>query len=83
MLIPIRCFTCGYPVGRVAVVFKQERAKLVETKKKEWKLTAAQVVLDTRFRESISSLLEDLGIPFEWECCRTRLTTAEEKDKYL
>ena len=76
MLIPIRCFTCGYPIGRVAALFRIIRKKRVHEALKDREIVPTQVLIDAQLRIDMSDVFARLGIPADPDCCRVHLATA-------
>jgi DNA-directed RNA polymerase subunit N (RpoN/RPB10) len=80
MLVPIRCITCGYPIGRVAVLFRQIRAKRVAELLKGRMVIPTQTMIDAQLQIDMSDIFELLGIHLD--CCRVHLGTAMDFRDY-
>lgn len=81
MLIPIRCFTCGAPVGDVAVAFRQIRAERLRKLLAERGVAPGKATLEPDLEVDMSDVYEALGI--DEDCCRMALaTTMDFRDFY-
>lgn len=81
MLIPIRCITCGYPIGRVAAVFQMIRSHRVGKYLKKGN-APTQALVDANLKIDMSDVFERLGIPLTADCCRTHLATGMDIRHY-
>ena len=82
MLIPCRCFSCGYPIGRVAALFRVIRAKRVKEYLKGRLVVPAQVLVDAHMQIDMSDVFKRLAIPDDPNCCRIHLSTAMDMREY-
>jgi DNA-directed RNA polymerase subunit N (RpoN/RPB10) len=76
MLIPCRCITCGYPIGRVAALFNLIRAKRVKEYLKGRLVIPTQTLIDAHLHIEMGDIFDRLGIPKDPDCCRVHLATA-------
>ena len=74
MLVPVKCITCGYPVGSVEDLFHIMRAKKVKAILEERGTQATQAAVDVGLQIDCSDILDKLHITHE--CCRKTLVTA-------
>lgn len=74
MLVPVLCFTCGYPVGDVEDLFHHMRAARVRAVLAERGTVAAQAATDAGLQIDCGDILDRLGV--EHDCCRMTLVTA-------
>lgn len=82
MLIPVRCITCGYPIGRVAALFRQIRAKRVAEQLKGRMVIPTQTMIDAHLQIDMSDVFDLLGISKDPDCCRVHLATAMDFRDY-
>lgn len=82
MLIPVRCFTCGYPIGRVAALFRFIRARRVREYLKGRQVIPTQVMADAQLQIDMSDVFDRLAIPRDSDCCRVHLTSAMDFRDY-
>lgn len=82
MLTPCRCLTCGYPIGRVAALFRLIRAKRVKAYLKDRQVLPTQTLVDAQLHIDMSDVFDRLGIPKDPDCCRTHLATAMDMREY-
>jgi DNA-directed RNA polymerase subunit N (RpoN/RPB10) len=76
MLTPIRCKTCGVPIGDVAELFRHMRAKLARAELDKNKAVATKAAIVPDLQIDCSEIFDKLGIPKERYCCRMSLATA-------
>ena len=81
MITPIRCFTCGYPIGRVAVVFRSIRARLVKEFLKAHPLVATQAAIDATLQLDMSGHFARLAVTND--CCKVHLGCAMDLRDYI
>lgn len=82
MLTPIRCFTCGYPIGRVAALFRAIRAKRVKTYLEGREIVPMQALIDAHMQIDMSDVFRRLAIPDDPNCCRIHLACAMDMREY-
>lgn len=82
MLIPIRCITCGYPIGKIAALFRTIRAARVKEYLKGRAIVPTQTLIDAHLHIDMSDVFAKLGIPADPDCCRTHLSTAMDFRDY-
>ncbi len=76
MLVPVRCFTCGWPVGDLAPIFHFILRERMAARygRPGGAVAPAGAATDPALRENImGDVFEALRLS---ECCRTRLGTA-------
>jgi DNA-directed RNA polymerase subunit N (RpoN/RPB10) len=76
MLTPIRCTSCGYPIGRVAPLFHKIRYARVLIALKDRDTVPEQAMIDALLQIDMSDVFDKLGIPADPCCCRAHLTSA-------
>ena len=74
MLVPVICFTCGFPTGDVEDMFHKMRAERVRAVFGERGGSAAQAGSDAGLQIDCGDILTQLGI--NHDCCRVSLVTA-------
>jgi len=74
MLVPILCFTCGYPIGDLEVFYHAERAKKIRSIMKERGTVAAFVTADGNLQIDCKDILDRLHI--NSDCCRKLMMTS-------
>ncbi|AKO62776.1 pBA71-CP80R [African swine fever virus] len=79
MLIPVVCFTCGFPIGTYAAIFDKARTEYIKTKMDG--TLPQNILLDASLQIELKDLITALGIPMR-VCCRTHLITTLDYRKY-
>jgi len=80
MLVPIRCFTCGYPIGDIAEIFRHIRIERVRAHIQATSETPMQAIIDNYSEINMRDVTDSLGIVAS--CCRTHLITAQDFRDY-
>jgi DNA-directed RNA polymerase subunit N (RpoN/RPB10) len=76
MLIPIRCPSCGYPIGEYADLFRESRIRRVREVLAARGTTATQACVDPGLQIDCADILDALHV-LKY-CCRAHLATAME-----
>lgn len=74
MLVPIRCITCGLPIGDVAVIFRRIRFRRAKEELKDRGVIPTQAAIDAALQINMEDVLDALGITNDH--CRRTLTSA-------
>lgn len=77
---PVRCFSCGGPVGQVVTVFAHARQKRIREVLKSRDTAPSQATIDTDLQVACGDILDRLGILDD--CCRTSLFTTMVFQEY-
>ncbi|QGM12925.1 pCP80R [African swine fever virus] len=72
MLLPVVCFTCGFPIGTYAAIFVKARTEYITTKMGG--TLPQNIPLHASLQIVLQDLITALGIPMR-VCCRTHLFT--------
>ncbi|NBQ43370.1 MAG: hypothetical protein EBU23_13030 [Mycobacteriaceae bacterium] len=74
MLVPVRCMTCGCPVGDVAPAFARERAARARAAFGARGAVPTQAMIDANISVPCGDILDRLAVTAD--CCRKTLMTA-------
>ena len=74
MLTPVLCFTCGFPIGDVEVLFQHMRADRIREILAKRGTTATQAAVDAGLQFDCGDILDKLKVTHD--CCRKALVTA-------
>jgi DNA-directed RNA polymerase subunit N (RpoN/RPB10) len=73
MLVPIRCFTCGLPIGDVSAIYRYHKDRLCRSEQKRLGITEKALDIDPRVNIDMEKILDALQI--KKLCCRAHLIT--------
>ncbi|NBQ70675.1 MAG: hypothetical protein EBU46_18310 [Nitrosomonadaceae bacterium] len=74
MLVPVRCMTCGCPVGDVAPVFARLRTRRAREVLGERGALPTQAMIDAELSVPCGDILDRLKVTAD--CCRKTLMTS-------
>ena len=73
MLIPVRCITCGTPIGHVAPAFAHARRKRARAALGARGTLPMQAMVDAELALPVGDILDRLAVTHD--CCRKTLVT--------
>lgn len=73
MLTPIRCFTCGFPIGDIATQFVAMKNAIIKAELDRRGISYEGASVDARQQVELDPVLRELGLPPEQHCCRAAL----------
>jgi DNA-directed RNA polymerase subunit N (RpoN/RPB10) len=73
MLVPVRCITCGTPIGHIAPAFAHARRKRARTALGARGTLPMQAMVDAELALPVGDILDRLAVTHD--CCRKTLVT--------
>ena len=82
MLTPPVCFTCGYPLGDVAPIYRLVREKRQAARRGPHLDSVSPTMLAQDFQQTENQMGDVLAALNLSQCCRTRMITCQDFRKY-
>lgn len=73
MIQNVRCLTCGYLLGHVASIFRNELMKKIEEIRQDKNIETTKILTDPTIEIDLVPLLDALHI--ESDCCKMNIVT--------